>query len=59
MRNLLKVHDKINSLCPYIEDIEMKRCKTNQKEQSELFELRSKEAMFKNLQEELQTATDK
>ena len=59
MRNLLKVHDKINSLCPYIEDINMKRCKTDQKTKNEKDECTGKEVMLKILQEELKAVIDK
>ncbi|XP_065919805.1 coiled-coil domain-containing protein 42 homolog [Dysidea avara] len=54
-----KVHDKINSLCPYIEDINMKRCKTDQKTKNEKDECTGKEVMLKILQEELKAVIDK
>ena len=59
MWNIFKVQGKIESLTPYINDIKTKLSTTIQKEESEKKETRIKDDFLKDLQSELQAATEK
>ena len=55
----LKVQNRIDSLTPYINDIEKKTQKTKEKERIENVEIAEKEKILKSLHEELKAANDK